>query len=995
MSTRGKSIAYRTLILTLSLVCSAVLCAGDLLALRPRSAANTQLEIFNINPITTNPIQPLLLNPDLADFIEQVLFKRYDSWGLPKDLAHRITNTLKSNWQDPKAAVKAVYESVIDFEADAQWNSAYSEYRESTKYTTTYSLIAPHVSTMHKGGVVVDVGCGNNALGKEIAANNMDLQVIGSDPYDYHEEYPLKNLQFRLQKDPYTLPFEDHSVDLIILNAALHHVADPDILLSEIYRVLKPGGRLILVEDTYSATLPPQGADVDTELTGKFLALVRKYGEAFARDYFAFNDWYANILVHKWTGMSLPYNFNSIESWIATFAKSGFKTVSAEHKGFAQRGFHKPCVGILIFESDPKVTKKKTTLLKSSSGGRAAVRVIKAEESALLRPGERCYVFYKTTGSINVILAKGTEDEARLSIYRYEDLPTGALPAGLNINLGYFIIDESEDLFESPFGFQGIHNNRPLIIGADMPGRFKLGGKVPNKNIRIVRKNDVFHISAIDGPVTIEPARTQSAYTLSRADEDRIVEEVNARIERLGGIKLFGQPFAEVAQAIGARELGLSQDPRIQPVFYVTGPGLISAKQELKILRQRYRYLPPDEINIPWLLSEAVDGPGIYYCQPVIDAWQTQGREIDTVALYHELLEEAFITARAYDRFCGLPGGHANLRIVEETLRFALRLGDEYYRRNYDNMYRDMQIKAEMIAQSRLSEGFLTTFLQRYRQALATAGTSASPGNDNASGSSQSDSLFKPSSAGQRWRPSAKPAAGRILKTEPISLEDAYGLLNGLEMKDSFRDFLALDDAYILARDILKTRIKRAVVVGTGLPGLPLLLSLMGKDVVFIDRSAEQCNVIDVYIDMINERLRADGYSDGISIRLITAELGSMDLAEHGLDEHSYDLVTMVDLIGPEPAGSPRQWLTRCKSLLKPERGLLIIDERRNRTPGSESLVIHFSDIFPFHRSLSDGRYYRGWWDRDHPNNRLYEVNSNAHDHAQEQKRQRLIDSSA
>ncbi len=46
------------------------------------------------------------------------------------------------------------------------------------------------------------------------------------------------------------IPLPDASVDLVLCHQTLHHIVDQTTALAEVFRVLKPGGRLLLAEST-------------------------------------------------------------------------------------------------------------------------------------------------------------------------------------------------------------------------------------------------------------------------------------------------------------------------------------------------------------------------------------------------------------------------------------------------------------------------------------------------------------------------------------------------------------------------------------------------------------------------------------------------------------------------------------------------------------------------------------------------------------------------
>ncbi len=92
----------------------------------------------------------------------------------------------------------------------------------------------------------LDVGCGHNLLPSWRAPQADRLvrsvrQVVGVD-YDHAALVQHPNISQRVRADITTLPFRDGCFDVVTANMVLEHVKDPDQLLSEIYRVLAPGG---------------------------------------------------------------------------------------------------------------------------------------------------------------------------------------------------------------------------------------------------------------------------------------------------------------------------------------------------------------------------------------------------------------------------------------------------------------------------------------------------------------------------------------------------------------------------------------------------------------------------------------------------------------------------------------------------------------------------------------------------------------------------------
>jgi len=66
----------------------------------------------------------------------------------------------------------------------------------------------------------------------------------------------MKNVEVK-KVDSDTIPFEDHAFDVVISNGVINLSPRKETLFREIYRVLKPGGRLQFADVVLESVLPP------------------------------------------------------------------------------------------------------------------------------------------------------------------------------------------------------------------------------------------------------------------------------------------------------------------------------------------------------------------------------------------------------------------------------------------------------------------------------------------------------------------------------------------------------------------------------------------------------------------------------------------------------------------------------------------------------------------------------------------------------------------
>ncbi|GAF09240.1 class I SAM-dependent methyltransferase [Paenibacillus pini] len=98
---------------------------------------------------------------------------------------------------------------------------------------------------------VLDIGCGPADLLSNISQIYPNGNYNGIDISDSMIEKArskFKNEENFIVGDSHSLPYKNDRFDIIINTISFHHYEQPDKVISEMYRVLKPGGRLLLLD---------------------------------------------------------------------------------------------------------------------------------------------------------------------------------------------------------------------------------------------------------------------------------------------------------------------------------------------------------------------------------------------------------------------------------------------------------------------------------------------------------------------------------------------------------------------------------------------------------------------------------------------------------------------------------------------------------------------------------------------------------------------------
>ncbi|MFC3503307.1 class I SAM-dependent methyltransferase [Micromonospora krabiensis] len=103
---------------------------------------------------------------------------------------------------------------------------------------------------------VLDVGCGDGSFLAHLAATlpGQDVRWIGVD-YSEHQLARAAALPYEFHRCDLGegIPLPDASVDLVHAGEVLEHLYDPDRMLEECARVLRPGGHLVLTTPNLQA----------------------------------------------------------------------------------------------------------------------------------------------------------------------------------------------------------------------------------------------------------------------------------------------------------------------------------------------------------------------------------------------------------------------------------------------------------------------------------------------------------------------------------------------------------------------------------------------------------------------------------------------------------------------------------------------------------------------------------------------------------------------
>lgn len=138
--------------------------------------------------------------------------------------------------------IREQYDQMADV-YDQRWNNYIAK---TLSFLKNWTQISPEAA-------VLDIGCGTGEFERLLLTENPQQVITGVDISEKMllmakqkcRTYP--NVSFRTASVS-ALPFADNSFDVVVSASAFHYFDDPTLALKEIKRVLKPEGRVIILD---------------------------------------------------------------------------------------------------------------------------------------------------------------------------------------------------------------------------------------------------------------------------------------------------------------------------------------------------------------------------------------------------------------------------------------------------------------------------------------------------------------------------------------------------------------------------------------------------------------------------------------------------------------------------------------------------------------------------------------------------------------------------
>ncbi len=168
-------------------------------------------------------------------------------------------------YQDTEQDYKTIWHHKLD--GPPALHFGYYDEKATTHQQALYRVneILAELANIKKTDKVLDAGCGLGQatiwLAKEKCATATGISIVPvqiKNATDYAKEMGIENVHFTTS-DYLETPFEDESFDVVWCIESVCHALDKSLFYKEAFRLLKPGGRLVMA-DSFRGDRPMSNA---------------------------------------------------------------------------------------------------------------------------------------------------------------------------------------------------------------------------------------------------------------------------------------------------------------------------------------------------------------------------------------------------------------------------------------------------------------------------------------------------------------------------------------------------------------------------------------------------------------------------------------------------------------------------------------------------------------------------------------------------------------
>lgn len=255
-------------------------------------------------------------------------------------------------WENRNKIDHGIIADYINDKINGLKTSLHKDQRESNQidlvdFSDSYSILDIGSNTLD---FVNKIASKHKAVNEIIALDNIPQRSI--------LKYPKRSRYIQYDATSENLPIPEYSLDLVNIRFVVHHIEDLKRirqLISNSYRVLKPGGKLVFWEESYLENPDVEqmtnennklGIFTDADLTSRF----HKLDDVAKLEFLLVNDWWMNVNnPHiNWTK-----NYLSWRSWVNLIESIGYKLKNQNYLGLRISGKLKQGVHVVGEFSKP------------------------------------------------------------------------------------------------------------------------------------------------------------------------------------------------------------------------------------------------------------------------------------------------------------------------------------------------------------------------------------------------------------------------------------------------------------------------------------------------------------------------------------------------------------------------------------------------------------------------------------------------------------------